>query len=596
MNTSSKQRSLSIIIHMLRRAKKHWLSYASVSLIAIFASLLPVGWAEAMRQLFDAAYALDGNALSTAALWFGAIFAAELIISFAKAFLMQRLSNRTTLNLQRDILNGLFLMRLAKYNSWHTGDKLQRMNQSAESAQTGMNEKLPELLQNVLSIVFLFAYLTVLSWQLMAGAIVIALLIPLLSNLLGKPIRLNQERTNTEQAVTDAALLDQLQGAEVTRSFNKRSDFNRKWVQQVEKTRRRWLRTEMYRAVTNSSIVVGFLLGQTYIFGMGAWMVVQGTLGIGAIAAFILSYERIIFPLAHIANTWAAVQDAIAHAGRVLELAEQPADSDSRAQGSDIVQKIAAWQEEADIRLEECTFRYGDKPVLQNFSATFRFGHKTAIVGPSGSGKSTLLKLLLGLYPPDGGIIRYGSTPLHEGNWKDWRELAAYLPQDSVILDASVADNIRIGKLDASDEEIRQAAMLANAHTFIEELPGGYEHRLGEGGGRLSGGQKQRLALARAYIRNPRVLLLDEPTSALDAANEAAMQEALRTIARGRTVIVVAHRLSTIRDADCILYVEDGQCVESGTHQELMHQQGRYAALVQAGEWQDTDTEGRIAQ
>ncbi|RJE88509.1 ABC transporter ATP-binding protein [Paenibacillus sp. 1011MAR3C5] len=594
MNTSSKQgSSLSIIILMLRRAKKQWLSYTGVSMIAIVASLLPVGWAEAMRRLFDAAYALDGNALSIAALWFGAIFAAELLISFVQAFLMQRLSNRTTLNLQRDILNGLFIMRLVKYNSWHTGDKLQRMNQSAVSAQAGLNEKLPELVQNVLSIVFLFAYLTVLSWQLMAGALVAALLIPLLSNMLGKPIRINQERTNTAQAETDAALLDQLQGAEVTRSFNRRKDFNQKWVQQVEITRRRWLRTDMYRAVTNSAIMIGFLFGQTYIFGMGAWMVVQSTLGIGAIAAFILSYERIIFPLAHIANTWAAVQDAIAHAGRALELAEQPADSNARQSGNG--DEPPGWTLDADISLESCTFRYDGNPVLQSFTATFRHGQKTAIVGPSGSGKSTLLKLLLGLYPPDEGIIRHGATPLHAGNWKQWRDHAAYLPQDSVILDATVADNIRIGKLDATDEEIRQAALLANAHSFIKDLPGGYEHRLGEGGGRLSGGQKQRLALARAYIRNPRVLLLDEPTSALDAANEAAMQEALRTIAKGRTVIVVAHRLSTVRDADCILYVEDGQCMESGTHQELMQMQGRYAALVQAGDWQDNDTEGRTA-
>lgn len=593
MNTPSKQGSLSIIMTMLRRAKKHWLSYAGVSVIAVVASILPVGWAEAMRRLFDAAYALDGNALSTAALWFGAIFAAELIISFVQAFLMQRLSNRTTLDLQRDILNGLFIMRLVKYNGWHTGDKLQRMNQSAVSAQTGLNEKLPELVQNVLSIVFLFTYLTVLSWQLMAGALVAALLIPLLSNILGKPIRLNQERTNAAQAETDAALLDQLQGAEVTRSFNRRKDFNKKWVQQVETTRRRWLRTDMYRAITNSSIMIGFLFGQTYIFGMGAWMVVQSTLGIGAIAAFILSYERIIFPLAHIANTWAAVQDAIAHAGRVLELAEQPADAKIKQTSN--TDESPQWREDADIYLEECTFRYGDKPVLQSLSATFKHGQKTAIVGPSGSGKSTLLKLLLGLYPPDEGVIRHGDTPLHEGNWKEWRSLTAYLPQDSVILDATVADNICIGKLDATDEEIRQAARLANAHSFIEDLPDGYEHRLGEGGGRLSGGQKQRIALARAYIRNPRILLLDEPTSALDAANEAAMQDALRTIARGRTVIVVAHRLSTVRDADCILYVEDGQCMESGTHQELMQLQGRYAALVQAGDWQDHDTEGRTA-
>lgn len=591
MNSSVKRGSLSIIMNMLRRAKKHSLSYAGVSAMAIAASLIPVGWAEAMRLLFDAAYALDSGALRTAAIWFGALFAAEVLITTAQAFLMQRLSNYTTLDLQRDVLNNLFIMRFAKFNGWHTGDKLQRLNQSAVSAQTGMNQKLPELVQNVLSICFLFVYLTVLTWELMAGALVVALLIPLLSNWLGKPIRVNQERTNENQAITDAVLLDQLQGAEVARSYGLRASFNKSWESLWEATRRRWLRTDMFRIVMNSSVGIGFSLGQVYVLGMGAWMVTQGSLSIGAIATFILSYERIVFPLAYLANTWAAVQDAVAHAGRVLELAEETPQAD-HSQSHAV--PAARLPEHADIHMENVTFHYGDTPVLKQFTAVFRQGSTTAIVGPSGSGKSTLLRLLLGLYPSDSGQIRYGHIELNEAYWAAWREKAAYLPQNFALLHATVADNIRIGKLDASDEEVQNAAVLAGAHSFIETLPGGYDHLLGEGGGRLSGGQKQRLALARAYVRNPQVLLLDEPTSALDAANEAFMQESLRSMMQNRTVIVVAHRLSTVRDADSILYVEDGRVLESGTHGELMCLQGRYAALVQAGEWAD-EPEGRLA-
>lgn len=579
---------------MLRRTKKHGLSYAGVSAMAFAASLLPVGWAEAMRRLFDAAYALDRSALGTAAIWFGAVFAAEIIIALAQAFLMQRLSNRTTLDLQRDVLSRLFVMRLAKYGRWHTGDKLQRLNQSAVSAQTGMNQKLPELVQNVLSIVFLFTYLTVLTWELMAGALVVALLIPLLSNLMGKPIRNNQERTNELQSKTDAALLDQLQGAEVARSLGLRAAFNASWEHDVESTRRRWLRTDMLRHLTNSSVGVGFSLGQAYILGMGAWMVTQGTLGIGSIAAFILSYERIVFPLAHLVNTWAAVQDAIAHAGRVLELTDEDAEEGGAGARSGGNKLAALPSSGGDIHLDNVTFRYGDQTILRGLTATFEQGRTTAIVGPSGSGKSTLLKLLLGLYPADSGAIRYGGVDLAGSDWENFRRSAAYLPQDAAILDATAADNIRIGKLDASEDEIRLAAMLANAHDFIVTLPGGYGHKLGEGGGRLSGGQRQRLALARAYVRNPDVLLLDEPTSALDAGAEALMQEALRSIMRDRTVIVVAHRLSTVRDADCIHYMEDGRIIESGTHEQLMYLQGRYAALVQAGEFTD-ESKGEMA-
>ncbi|MBH5318894.1 ABC transporter ATP-binding protein [Paenibacillus sp. GSMTC-2017] len=584
MTISAKSSSYRILMNMMKRAKKHWLSYLGVSVIAVSASLLPVGWAEAMRQLFDAAKEMDKSALKAAAILFGILFASELFISTVRAFLMQKLSNRTTLELQREVLHGLFIMRMAKFMGWHTGDKLQRMNQSATSAQTGMNQKLPELIQNSLSIVFLFIYLTVLSWELMAGAIVVALLIPLLSNWLGKPIRKNQELTNESQAKTDAALLDQLQGGEVTRSYGLRASFNEQWGSSVETTRRRWLRTDFLRTLTNSSIMIGFSFGQAYILGMGAWMVVNGTLSIGAIAAFILSYERLVFPMAHLTNSWAAVQDAIAHAGRVLELTEE-----SPAKQNTNTIDINNLSSQADIHLDNVTFRYGDKLVISNFSASFAQGRTTALVGPSGSGKSTILKLLLGLYPADSGTIHYGKSALNDANWKQWREQAAYLPQDTAVLDATVAENIRIGRQDATDDDIVEAAKLANAHSFIEALPDGYNSRLGESGGRLSGGEKQRLALARAYVRNPRILLLDEPTSALDATNESLMQEALQAMKQDRTVIVVAHRLSTVRDADCILYVENGQLMEAGTHYELMSQQGRYASLVQAGEWADGD-------
>ncbi|MFD0590097.1 ABC transporter ATP-binding protein [Paenibacillus sp. GCM10027627] len=593
MNPSSKPKSIFIVKNMLTRAKKHWFAYTCVSAIAVISSLLPVGWAEAMRRLFDSANNLDLVALQSAALWFGGVFLAELVISTVRAFMMQRLANLTTKELQREVLQGLFIMRLAKFKSWHTGDKLQRLNQSAVSAQTGMNQKFPELVQNILSIIFLFIYLTVLSWQLMAGALAVALLIPLLSNLFGKPIRVGQSLTNEAQSTSDSSLLDQLQGSEVSRSFGLRESFNQRWGEELETTRRRWLRTDMFRTATNSSITIGFSFGQAYIFGMGAWMVTQGTLSMGAIAAFILSYERIVFPLALIANLWAAVQDAFAHAGRVLELAEEPSAKETHHREPSSQKPLI----QGDIHLEGIHFQYGDHPIIQNFTATFRQGSMTAIVGPSGSGKSTLLKLLLGLYPSESGLIRCGVSELGAASWKQWREQVAYLPQDSAMLDATVEDNIRIGRLDATEEEIKEAAILANAHSFIEALPEGYKHRLGEGGSRLSGGQKQRLALARAYVRNPNVLLLDEPTSALDAANEALMQEALRSIMQNRTVVVVAHRLSTVRDADCILYVEDGQLAESGTHEELMSLQGRYAALVQAGEWADGAAlpEGRLA-
>lgn len=584
----SMQKPSAIMRAMLQWAGRYWLHYTAVSAVVVAASLLPVGWAEAMRRLFDAASRLSMEGLYAAGVWIVGFLIADIGLSLLRTILMQRLSNRTTLDLQREVLDGLMTMRMARYVRWHTGDKLQRLGQSAITAQEGINQRIPELILNVLSIVFLFAYLTVLSWQLMAGALVVALLVPLIGNLLGRPIRSAQQQTNESQAEQDAKLLDQLQGAEVVRSFGLRRPFNEAWQVNVERTRRRWLKTDILRAVNGNTIFFGFWLGQVYIFGMGAWLVSQGELAIGAIAAFTLSYERMFFPMAHIANLWSSVQDAIAHAGRVFEMAGAPGEYRSALRGKRAgAAKAAAappLPERGDIELRDVRFGYGGEDVLQGFSAVIREGRMTAVVGPSGSGKSTVLKLVLGLYEPASGEIGYGGMPLSEAVLPAWRQRAAYVPQDAALFDATVLDNIRVGRLDATEEEVKEAARQANAHAFIEALPEGYDTLLGERGLRLSGGERQRLALARAYVRNPRLLVLDEPTSALDGLNERLMQEALETLMQGRTVIVAAHRLSTIRDADCILYVEGGKVLESGTHEELSARGGRYAALIRAGE------------
>ncbi|MDQ0060418.1 ABC transporter ATP-binding protein [Paenibacillus harenae] len=581
---SEEDKPLLVLLRMLRWARTYWLAYLGIIFFVIIASLLPVGWAEAMRQLFDATSQLNMDGLFQASIWFGSLFVVEVAVSFLQALLNQRLSNRTTLDMQRGLLGGLFAMKLSRYMKWHTGDKLQRINSSAPTAQEGINKRIPELVHNGLSILFLFVYLTILSWELMAGAIVVALLLPLLSNMLAKPIRKWQDKTNEGHGKRDAMLLDQLQGAEVVRSYGLRSSFNKAWRDTVEMTRHRWLRTELLRAVNGWAVFIGFWLGQVYIFCMGASMAVNGSLAVGAIAAFMLSYERLVFPLAHLIQIWSSVSDSIAHAKRVYEMIDPSESSPAKVSGTN----SDALPKHGDIILDQISCTYNDQdPILNRLSLTIRQGRVTAIVGPSGSGKSTLIKLILGLHPPSSGTIRYGNHDLSEHNVEAWRRLTAYVPQDAALFDATVIDNIRIGRLDATDEEVAEAAIHANAHSFIEALPEGYATRLGERGLRLSGGERQRLALARAYLRNPRFLLLDEPTSALDGINERLMQDALQSVMQGRTVLVAAHRLSTVEDADCIVYMENGCVIESGTHEQLLQQEGKYAALVKAGDWSD---------
>lgn len=574
-------RPLAILRKLLRWSRPYGATYFVLGLVVFVSALIPVGSAEGIRQLLDAV-----SDRSVAQLWqaLGLILivvGCGLLCELVRAWLMQRLTNRTTLDLQREVLGRLFAMNLLRLGRWHTGDKLQRLNESAVKAQQGINKQIPHLIQQILSILFLFIYLTFLSWELIAGTLMIALIVPLISNLMGKPIRSWQQKTNEFQAIQAAKLQDQMQGAEVVRSYGLRGMFLSDWKRRLEATRVGNIHTHMWRASSGMTIFIGYWLGQVFIFILGAWMVLRGDLTIGAVAAFMVSYEQLVFPLAHLTGFWASIQDTLAHVGRVFEMAD-PTEKKPQAEGK------GALPLHGDLVLDQVTFGYEEgEPVLRDCSMTFKQGCMTAIVGASGGGKSSLLKLLLGLHSPDEGQIRFGDVPLNSTNLSTWRERLAYVPQDPVLLDATVTENIRVGCIDASIEEVFQAAKLAEADEFIRALPRQYDTRLGERGHRISGGERQRLAIARAYIRNPDILLLDEPTASLDGRNERLMQEALDHLMKERTVVVVAHRLSTVRHADAIIVIDEGQVIETGTHEELVQLGGKYAAMVRAGHWME---------
>jgi ATP-binding cassette subfamily B protein len=273
-------------------------------------------------------------------------------------------------------------------------------------------------------------------------------------------------------------------------------------------------------------------------------------------------------------------QRSMASVERVMNLLETPVGIVYAGRG------LAPGQVRGEVRFEDVSFAYDQQPTLEHISLCIDAGSSIAFVGSTGSGKSSLVKLLLRFYEPQSGVVRIDGQPIGELALQDLRRLIGYVAQDSFLADASVAENIAYGLPGATREQVVAAGVAAEAHEFISALPNGYDTEVGERGQKLSGGQRQRIALARAIVRDPRILILDEATSAVDNETEAAIQRSLEKLVVGRTSLIIAHRLSTVRHADLIHVIEGGRILESGTHDELVAAGGQYAALwrIQTGE------------
>ena len=327
-------------------------------------------------------------------------------------------------------------------------------------------------------------------------------------------------------------------------------------------------------------IRMGILAGFTATLLYGGWLTIHGDLAVGAYSVLVFLTQRLLWPMTRLAEVADMYQRSMASTQRALGLLATPIKIAYEGEHFPVEQARGA------LNFEGVGFAYAEQPTLQDLTLSVPAGQTVAFVGSTGSGKSTLVKLLLRFYEPQQGRILFDGRPIGELNLQDLRRAIGYVAQDSFLTDGTIAENIAYGMNEASDAQIHEAARLSESLEFIERLPLGFATRIGERGQKLSGGQRQRLALARAILKNPPLLILDEATSAVDNETEAAIQRSLNVVSRGRTTLVIAHRLSTVRQAHCIHLLERGRIVESGTHDELLALAGAYAALwrLQTGE------------
>ena len=424
-------------------------------------------------------------------------------------------------------------------------------------------------------LIYLFALAPKLAGLLLLGIPAILAVIVSLGRRVRKLSRTSQDRLAEVGSVT----AETLGAMKIVQAFGQEAREAARFDMTVEAgfaTARRRIRLR----ATMTALVIALVFGSvTAVMWQGALDVAAGRLSGGSIAAFVLTGGLVAGAFGALSETWGDLLRGAGAAGRLHELMSATAQIVAPAHPV----PVPASRHGAHLGFQDVHFHYPTRPdqaALHGVSFDIVPGETVAIVGPSGAGKSTLIQLALRFYDPDSGSIRLNGVALPDADPAAVRAMMAMVPQESIIFAASARDNLRYGKWDASDEEIWAAARAANAESFLRALPGGLDSFLGEGGARLSGGQRQRLSIARALLRDAPILLLDEATSALDAESERLVQEALGRLMQGRTTIVIAHRLATVRAADRILVLDGGRLVEQGNHASLMAENGLYARLA----------------
>lgn len=554
---------------------KKW--YVILILLSVISSVIGVGVMESIRRIVTGA--TDGNA---SMIYGGALIGLTVIlVRFANnmgiTWLNATFNNMSITHFQASLFKAISLKKLTHLEAYQSADLTNRVMESVPNAQAAINEKFVAFFTSVIQIIAAITYFSWLNIELTVGIIAFTLIYPLVTYPLTGIIARKYDQRNDAVANKDMLIQETSQGNQHIRALSLSHFMSARFRKRLDRVLNKNIHLSVYNGMLNFANQTFTFGGMIFILCFGGYQVLQGRLEIGGLTAFLIASGQLSHPLRSIASLWTQLIESLSHAHRVFAVI----DLEEEASRSDI---SVALDHKIELEINDLAYTYGEDPkhvaALQHISFTAQSNTINAIVGPSGAGKSTLIKLLVRLYEPSAGRILCNGVNVSELDLDEWRSHIAMVTQDALIFTGTVRDNIALGRPEASEAEIIAAAKLANIHKTIAKLPGGYDSEMGEGGSNFSGGEIQRIALARALVRHPRILILDEPTASLDAQSEKVFNDTLSTIAQDKIIFVVTHRLAMARLADNIIYIEDGQLIETGKHEQLYEAKGAYYTMI----------------
>lgn len=502
------------------------------------------------------------------------LYLTSLFFSFLQGFIMSNVSAKVSYKMRKELIEKINHLPMKFFDTKTHGEVLSRITNDVDTLTQSLNQSVTQIITSIATLIGIFIMMVSINIPM---AIVVLLIVPLCMFVLGKVVKKSQIFFTNQQkylGVMNGHVEEIYGGHDIVKAFNAEgkatdtfNDINHELYETAWKSQ--FLSTMMHPIMSfigNLSYVVVSILG--------GYMVIKDKIEVGDILSFTQYARTFMQQISQIAQIMNMVQQAIAASERVFEFLAEKEEVETAKKG------VTVDHVQGNIEFDHVHFGYNpDKIIINDFSAKVKKGSKIAIVGPTGAGKSTMIKLLMRFYDVNSGSIKVDGTDIRDFKREDLRSLFGMVLQDTWLFSGTIADNIRYGKLDATLDEVREACKTASVDHFIKTLPDGYDMIINEDADNISGGQKQLLTIARVILADPKILILDEATSSVDTRTELLIQDAMDKLMEGRTSFIIAHRLSTIKNADMIIVMQDGDIVETGTHDELLSKNGAYAKL-----------------